>query len=152
MTGKKKRIAMILVVCLGVVVLFVIIKRYNKLNTINRIQVECVQQIPINDYKFTYRIIENKQSLQEFEEKENVTILGELNFDDNDIFISAGHAVKAFSYQEKNQKYALKEGENILDIVFYKKSENKMYVYKIPKNFTTWNLKKIAPPEVKFED
>lgn len=71
-------------------------------------------------------------------------------FDKETVFICSRHKVEQFSYSKKNTR---KNEKEVLDVVFKKKSSNKIYIYVLKKSdIISWEATGINPDtKMKFE-
>jgi len=85
---------------------------------------------------FMEAIISTEEEYRKYVEIYNFDFeIEKIDFSENSLVVTSRHEVKSFSYNEKNRR---RSGNNILDIIFYKKETNKFYFYEIPINMNTW--------------
>lgn len=77
--------------------------------------------------KFIQVLINNENDMQKYNESYGFDeSIMEVDFEEEVVFICSLHSVEEFFYREKNSQ---KNGLRVLDIVFNKEEEDKLYIY-----------------------
>jgi len=134
---KRKRRMLYASVSICVCICFcLLIKHYNN-DSKNQIESHLILEKEYLDNKFIEELISTENDLKKYNERYGIDeeILA-VNFEEEVVFMCSLHSAKEFYYKEKNTQ---KNGLKVLDIIFNKDKENKLYVYVLKKvNIITW--------------
>lgn len=106
-------------------------------NEVYKIESSLIYEGTFNDDKFVQMLVITDEDLHKYLNSYDIDAdMQGIDFSREKIFICSMHEVYEFSYNTKNTK---KNGLEILDVTFNKKSEDKIYIYILKKdNIICW--------------